>query len=196
MTAYRALGAATLSIPLSRGYTAIADEADRELLSRYRWFADGRARWVYAVANMRDGAGWKHVYMHRLIAGNPAGLQVDHINRDTLDNRHSNLRPCDASQNQSNIEQRLGRSGYRGAYPHQGRWEAKISIRGRTISLGTFATAMAAAAAYDHEARKVRGEFARLNFPGADEQPLLVRGVTAAAATETDPVSPHPEPGS
>lgn len=51
----------------------------------------------YYVFNNKKGL------LHRYIMNAPKGLQVDHLNRDTMDNRKSNLRVCTASENQCNV---------------------------------------------------------------------------------------------
>jgi hypothetical protein len=83
---------------------------------------------------------------------------VDHINRDKLDNRKSNLRFVDASESSSNTARR-GRSGLRGVYRHKtGRWYAKAQVRGKMHYLGTYETS--------EEAYEVVHQWRLLNMPG------------------------------
>ena len=92
--------------------------------------------------------------------------QIDHINRDSLDDRWVNLREASNSQNNANkLKQRNSTSGFKGVFRDRRKstkpWYAQIKHR----SLGAFATAEEAAAAYDAAAAKMYGEFAGLNFP-------------------------------
>jgi hypothetical protein len=58
---------------------------------------------TYVIASLKHAPGlWKTVYLHRFLLEPPAGLQVDHINRNSLDNRRANLRVVTASKNRQN----------------------------------------------------------------------------------------------
>jgi hypothetical protein len=91
---------------------------------------------------------------------------VDHINRDTLDNRRANLRFCNKRQNSANSKKRRGtKSIYRGVSwnarsPH---WRIDIKAAdGSRIRRG-FKSEVEAAKAYNELAPVHYGDFAHLN---------------------------------
>lgn len=154
----------TIEILLTQGKVAVINAADWQIVAPYSWVAnqvDGR--W-YAVS--RDGGG--HTLMHRLIVGAASGLDVDHWDRDGLNNRRHNLREATRSQNMANVPIRAGnKSGYKGVSWHSGakKWRATIKQNYRQVHLGFYADASDAARAYDAKAIELFGEFAHLNFP-------------------------------
>lgn len=94
----------------------------------------------------------------------PSGMDVDHINRDKLDNRLENLRLATTAQNRANIgKQRNNSTGYKGVFLDKGKFRAKIKNNGSQRFLGSYSTAKAAAAAYDSAALAAFGEYAMTN---------------------------------
>ena len=106
--------------------------------------------------------------MHRVIISAVPGQIVDHINRDTLDNRRGNLRIVTARQNvlNSRLLQAHNRSGYRGVCWQSDRrkWRATIHVNRRNIHLGWFHCPEEAARAYDFAAKQLHEGFSPLNF--------------------------------
>jgi hypothetical protein len=149
-------------IPLTRRLWATVDEADFDRLNKHHWYASpsGGGK-MYARRNTKKGT----ILMHREVIHAPAGKAVDHKNRQTLDNRADNLRPCLAAQNEYNKGPRGKRSQYKGVYPDGDKWYAIIKHKGITYYLGTFESEIAAAKARDRKAYELEGEFAYLNFP-------------------------------
>ncbi|MEW6126703.1 MAG: HNH endonuclease [Acidobacteriota bacterium] len=152
-------------IPLTRGRVAIVDAEDYSWLSQYKWFYSSKG---YASTKIN----YKHIYMHRMILDAPKGLEVDHINLDTLDNRRQNIRLATKSQNQANCPKHNGtQSTYKGVHiannKHKKAWQAQTTFQGRKYSFGTFENECHAAMVYDIYAKDMFGEFANLNFPNA-----------------------------
>jgi hypothetical protein len=105
----------------------LIDPDDYETVSKYKWFIKHN-NYVYTQVNR------KTVHLHRLIINAPKGLEVDHINRNPLDNRKQNLRLCTKSQNNMNKE------GIRGVSKFRDKWRARIKKDGKELHLGVFDT--------------------------------------------------------
>jgi len=106
--------------------------------------------------------------MHRAIMNPPDGTVVDHINRNSLNNRRCNLRICTQKENLRNGRpSRRSTSRFKGVYfdKQTRKWIAKIGYNGKTIHLGSFEDEVEAAKAYDRKAYELFGDFAYLNFP-------------------------------
>ena len=85
---------------------------------------------------------------------------IDHVNRDKLDNRISNLRKATAAQNRYNSKVRCdSQSGLRGAYKRRYGWQSCITVNKVKYRLGNFRTAEEAHAAYLEAAELLHGEF-------------------------------------
>jgi hypothetical protein len=153
-------------IPLTQGKFALVDDEDFEFLNQWKWCAS-KSQWgFYAMRGFRKNKKQIFVLMHRLVAKASIGVQVDHINRNGLDNQKSNLRLVNQFQNNANIGVcSKNTSGFKGVGWHKGgrKWKAAISNNDKTIHLGLFIDPKLAAAAYDNAAIKLKGEYACTN---------------------------------
>lgn len=88
-----------MEIPLNglgEGKFATVDPEDYPFLSRYKWFY----RNGYALTDIKG----KETRMHRLVMHeHDENIIIDHINRNRLDNRKSNLRRFTPKQNANNM---------------------------------------------------------------------------------------------
>jgi len=145
--------------PPEEGRVALVDDEDFERVSQLVWYFHPR--------------GYAHrvhpsVFMHRFILGLSRGdPHVDHANQDGLDNRRSNLRFADHSQNMANrgVPRGAKSSRFKGVCwdTTRGKWRAQIQPQGRSVTLGYFLTEEEAAVAYNQAAPGFFGEFAFLN---------------------------------
>lgn len=108
--------------------------------------------------------------LHRLILPVGAGLDVDHINRNPLDNRRANLRPATRTQNLAN-RKGWGKYGkgvdWEPARPGKGRGKfvARIKVDKKKMYVGRSDSMIEAQKMYDKAAVEYFGEFACTNFP-------------------------------
>jgi hypothetical protein len=150
-------------IKLSKGVTALIDDADYEKVNQFKWYCNQRG---YAVRNVKKNGKWTTESMHRMITDAVSGISTDHINGEKSDNRRRNLRICTISQNGMNRHSISGKSKYKGVSWHRRakKWQAQIKGNGKPMYLGTFDEEREAAKKYDEYAKKYFGEFACLNF--------------------------------
>lgn len=101
---------------------------------------------------------WLYVY------GEYPELFIDHVNRDKLDNRISNLRLSDNRNNQGNQQiSSLNTTGMKGVTKRGNLFHSRIRLNGKKIHLGYHRTLEAAGSAYDAAAVRYFGEFACTN---------------------------------
>lgn len=159
-------------IELTQGQVAIVDDEDFDRLSAFNWFAQWAKGTETFYANRRIFlGGGKILSMHRVVTSAPSGMFIDHINKNTLDNRKANLRVCTNSENQRNRgKPKNNKSGFKGVSFSKDtfKWRADIMLNKKQICLGYFSDLHEAARAYDSAALEIHGAFARLNFPTSE----------------------------
>lgn len=114
-------------------YTLVDNNLFKEL-SKYRWF------YSHGYACMCiPGLKGKRIYMHRFIL--KVDGNIDHINKNKLDNRKKNLREANKRINSINRGlQSNNTSGYKGISWNKGlgKWEAYIWNNRVKITLGYY----------------------------------------------------------
>ncbi len=155
-------------IHLGKSIYALVDDDDYIFLSKNKWYCQ-----IYAI---RAGPKKKRIYMHREIMRAQAGIHVDHINHNKLDNRKENLRFSSLGTNAFNRKKfRTNTSGFKGVTRNKSSvrkesWEAKIGYKNKVYHLGMYPTPELAALAYDKAAKVMHKNYACLNFPEKDQK--------------------------
>lgn len=104
--------------------------------------------------------------LHRFIMNCPDDMVIDHINRNPLDNRRENLRICTQQQNVMNKSiQSNNTSGIPGVCwnKNKNKWHARITVNGKTKSLGYHTTLEEAAEARRLAEIEYFGEYRRVD---------------------------------
>lgn len=138
------------------------DPQDQDLL-QHNWTGLVSKHITYAKASV----GGKQVLLHRLVAermGLSLDCVIDHINGDALDCRRKNLQACTHQQNMMKQRHQVtAKSPFKGVVPFRNKWRARITLNGKTMHLGLFASAIEAASVYNQKAKELFGDFANLN---------------------------------
>jgi hypothetical protein len=89
-------------IQLTKGFVTLVDDKDFEYLSGFTWHALDNHGKIYARTAKKVGKRVICTYMHRMLIECPAELEIDHIDRNPLNNQRSNLRVVTHSENLEN----------------------------------------------------------------------------------------------
>ncbi len=161
---------------------ALVDDEDFERVNQFKWSVFKPCNVIYAsgaVARGQQGQqpttehrrGYR-MLMHRFVLGLPPRYpQVDHRDRNGLNNTRANLRISTVSQNAANTgPSRLAekKSVYRGVSWQDGFWKATLTVDGVILRLGWHRTQERAADAWDWAAVRVWGDYAYLNRPSEE----------------------------
>ena len=123
--------------------------------------------WVNSEGYMQLEHAGKNYMLHRVIwewhyGALPKGYQIDHRDRNPLNNLIENLRPCTQLQNKQNQGiQKNNTLGYRGVIrTPNGKYQARLGHKGVKLYLGLFDTAEQASACIEQKRVELHGEFA------------------------------------
>ena len=134
--------------------TMICDADDWEKQKNYSWYENkGRAQ----------TGKFKHtVWFSRAVMDAPENMEVDHINRNPLDNRKSNLRIISHLGNMANLgSQKKSKTGVAGVYwhKHRNKYFAELKVGKKRYCLGAYKTLEEAADARKKAEEKYRKPF-------------------------------------
>ena len=163
-------------IVLTRGQVALVDDDDFDYLSQWKWNAhrrDDRCTY-YAVRSSYEGVGRKTVRMHNVVFQRHNATQyeeLDHIDRNGLNNMKSNLRACTRSENLFNRRNfgvlpkgiRLQKSTYTDKDNRTRiytKYQARININGKSIFLGNYSNLDEAINVYTEASKKYYPNYA------------------------------------
>ena len=140
-----------MRVAITEHISVLIDPQDAHVLLGRRWSTfRGKNGRCYVNTHISG----RTVYLHRLIMNAPEGMEVDHISRDTLDNRRCNLRVVTHHQNLQNADWPRGKTGFRGVSllkdgkgHRTKRYVAQIGYLGKHVTGGVYATVEEAAEA-------------------------------------------------
>lgn len=138
------------------------DISDLDVVCQYTWWADFRKKYntTYIKTTIHEAGKKKHIYLHKLLTSNEL---TDHIDRNPLNNRRSNLRVADDTQNNRNASiAKNNTSGVTGVVwvKHNQKWGAQIMVNYQSINLGYYINKDDAIKARLEAEQKYFGEFA------------------------------------
>jgi hypothetical protein len=136
-------------IPLGNSDKPVIVDVDNAYVDKYGWSKNNSG---YAIARIKN----KAVLLHVLLFGKDKDLVNDHIDRDKLNNRKSNIRKVGNSTNAKNCKlSKNNTSGHNGVswYEPYNKWVASGYDNYKRKTLGYFKDiqdAIKARAEYDH----------------------------------------------
>lgn len=137
-------------IKLTQGKYALVDDEDYGFLSRHKWCVHKtRGGILYVETHLEND---KKMYMHRMVFGSVRrNCELDHINRNPLDNRKNNLRVATRSENM--INRRIFKNkiygNFKGVTFVRKKWIARVNRNNKAIHIGSFETMLKAKRARD-----------------------------------------------
>lgn len=150
-------------------FEALIDLEDYDKIKDMCWHATWhiRSKWYYIEHTKYLGISngkpqYQFITLHKFIMKSKEKEDVDHINGDTFDNRKSNLRVINHSDNTKNRQRknRNNSTGYRNVTLYNGWYLVQLQINGKNTVLGKFKNVDEAGAFASEMRTKYYKEFA------------------------------------
>lgn len=142
------IGPSIAYVPLSRGLFALVDADDAVSIGRWNWYANRnyppqRVETYYVSRKLTKDESDRSGVVQRLhnFLMRKQGLEVDHINRNPLDNRKSNLRFATRQEQSVNTNGHCdSASGHKNVWWDSQRlkWGVRVMRKGVSVDLGRF----------------------------------------------------------
>ena len=116
------------------------DKEDIEKCKKYMWnlkFVKNKTPYIQTNLHKEDFIGkYKTILLHRYLIDCPMGLEIDHINQDTFDNRKQNLRCVDRTTNVRNKKIKENQNIYWNN--RRNKYQVSVRVDNKNISGGYF----------------------------------------------------------
>ena len=88
-------------IPLTQGFKTYVDDDDFKIHGKFSWFAkfSKHGNRPYVARSIRVGKKVKTIRLHREIMNTPDNMEVDHKDKDTLNNQKYNMENVTKKEN-------------------------------------------------------------------------------------------------
>jgi len=119
----------------ARKEAILLDRPDLPHVLQHRWSLSLRAGRKYVMTQLtaRTGKERRPLYLHRFLMNPDEGLEVDHIDGNSLNNCRQNLRIVTRAEQSQNTSAR-GKSGFRNvSQKKNGKWRVLVGCQGRRV---------------------------------------------------------------
>lgn len=151
---------------ITKNAIALVSKNSLNLILQFVWYLGKNGYPITHGTDDKSIVFGKGLQMHKLLYPKiNKGYVVDHINRNKLDNRLTNLRICTQKQNSYNTTKKNSNSNYKGIIKQaNGLWTAKISKDNQIYEIKDIIDEKSAAQTYDAMAEELFQQYAGKNF--------------------------------